>query len=89
MAKIWHLKDPNGNSVTVVNLMDWARAHAEDYFGMQPTDENAHNIASGFRNIKRSMEGKLRRKDGRPYTVATYKGWTLLAWEDKKGDHHD
>lgn len=90
VAKTWHLQDPDGNSVTVVNLLDWAREHAKDYFDMEPTAANAHNIASGFRQIKRSMEGKLRRKDGRPYTVCTYKGWTLLAWEDKKEeDNHD
>lgn len=88
-AKIWHLQDPEGNTVTVINLLDWARDHAKDCFGMEPTDANAHNIASGLRNIKRSMEGKLRRKDGRPYTVSTYKGWTLVAWEDKKEDQYD
>lgn len=88
-SKVWHLRDPDGNVETVVNLLDWARQHAEDYFDMEPTDANAHNIASGFRQIKRSMEGKLRRKDGRPYTVCTYKGWTLIAWEEKKEDNHD
>lgn len=89
-SKLWHLQDPDGNNVTVVNLLDWARIHAKDYFDMEPTDANAQNIASGIRNIKRSMEGKLRRKDGRPYTVATYKGWTLVAWEDKKEENnHD
>lgn len=88
-SKIWHLQDPDGNNVTVVNLLDWARSHAKDYFDMEPTDANAQNIASGIRNIKRSMEGKLRRKNGSPYTVSTYKGWTLIAWEDRKEDHHD
>lgn len=84
MAKTWHLQDPGGNTETVVNLMDWARTHAKDYFGMEPTDANAHTIASGFQQIKRSMEGKLRDKTGRPRTVSTYKGWTLTAWENKK-----
>lgn len=81
-AKIWHLRDPDGNPVIVANLQDWARHHTQD-FGMDPTDEDASKIAAGFRQIKRSMEGKLRRK-GKPYTVTSYKGWTLAAWENKK-----
>lgn len=84
-AKVWHLRDPDGHTVTVVNLQDWARRHAWDYFGMESTDKNAQNIASGLRQIKRSMEGKIRRK-GRPVTVSSYKGWQLLAWEDKADD---
>lgn len=90
VAKTWHLQDPDGNSVTVVNLLDWARKHAKDYFGMEPTDTSANHISSGFQNLKRSMEGKLRAKNGSPRTVSTYKGWTLLAWEDKKeANNHD
>lgn len=83
-AKIWHLRSPEGEPVVAVNLLDWAREHAADYFGMEPTDENAARIAGGFRQLKRSMEGKLRRKNGTPYTVSTYKGWTLAAVEGKK-----
>ena len=82
-ALIWHLTDPEGNPVTVVNLQDWARQHAQDYFGMEPTDRNASSIASGFHQIKRSMEGKLRRKNGAPVSLSTYKGWGLRAWEEK------
>lgn len=88
-AKVWHLRDPDGSAVTVVNLMDWARVHAKDYFDMDPTDASAQIISSGFQQIKRSMEGRTRDRYGRPYTVSTYKGWTLVAWEDKKEDHHD
>ena len=83
-AKIWHLHSPEGDPVIAVNLLDWAREHAADYFGMEPTDANAARIASGFRQLKRSMENKLHRKNGAPYTVSTYKGWTLAAVEDKK-----
>lgn len=83
-AKIWHLRSPEGEPVVAVNLLDWAREHAADYFGMEPTDANAAKIASGFRQLKRSMEGKLRRKNGAPYSVSTYKGWALAAVEDKK-----
>lgn len=85
-AKVWHLVDPDGNIMTVVNLLDWARQHAKDCFGMDPTDENANRIASGFRQIKRSIEGKRIRANGKPSPVSTYKGWGLLAWEDKKED---
>lgn len=83
-ALIWHLIDPEGDPITVVNLQDWARQHAQDYFGMEPTDRSAASIASGFRQIKRSMEGKLRRKNGAPVSLSTYKGWGLRAWEDKQ-----
>ena len=76
------MRDPDGNTVVAVNLLDWARHHTQD-FGMEPTEVSAYNIASGIRQIKRSMEGKLRRK-GKPYTVTSYKGWELTACEGKK-----
>ena len=44
---------------------------------------SAAAISSGFRQIKRSMEGKFRRANGKPCTVSAYKGWTLVAWEQK------
>ena len=50
---------------------------------MEPTDAAAANIASGIRQIKRSMEGKTLR-NGKPMSVGSYKGWTLVAWENKK-----
>lgn len=81
-AMIWHLRDPEGNPVIVTNLLHWARLHAQDYFGMDPTDRSGEVISSGFKNIKRSMEGKLHR-NGKPYSVYSYKGWTLVAWEEK------
>lgn len=80
-AKIWHLRDPEGTPVVAVNLLDWARHHTAD-FGMEDTEKAAVNIASGFRQIKRSMEGKTFR-NGKPYSVSTYKCWMLVAWEDK------
>lgn len=88
-AKIWHLRSPEGEPVVAVNLLDWTREHAADDFGVEPTDENAARIASGFRQLKRSMEGKLRRKNGAPYTASTYKGWTLVAVEDKNESADD
>lgn len=88
-AKIWHLRSPEGEPVVAVNLLDWAREHAVDDFGVEPTDENAARIAAGFRQLKRSMAGKLRRKNGAPYTVSTYKGWTLAAVEEKNESADD
>lgn len=82
-SKIWYLIAPNGETETVVNLQDWARRHAKDYFGMEPSDHDAAVIASGIRQIKQSMEGKRYRK-GKPSPISTYKGWSLLGWEDKK-----
>ena len=73
---------PDGEPVVVTNLTDWARQHTAD-FGMEPTEASAAAISSGFRQIKRSMEGKFRRATGQPCTVSTYKGWTLVAWEEK------
>ena len=86
-AKVWYLRDPEGNEVIAVNLLDWARQHTSD-FGMEPTDHNAAVIASGFRQIKRSMEGK-RYRNGKLSPVSTYKGWTLAAWADKNKDVPD
>ena len=83
-AKVWYLRDPEGNEVVAVNLLDWARHHTAD-FDMEPTDHNAFIIASGFRQIKRSIEGK-RYRNGKLSPVSTYKGWTLVAWEDKNKD---
>ena len=88
-AKIWHLRSPEGEPAVAVNLLDWAREHAADHFGVEPTDENAARIAAGFRQLKRSREGKRRRKNGAPYTASTYKGWTLVAVEEKNESADD
>ena len=81
-SKIYYLRDPSGNTIKVINLLDWSRRHAKDYFDMEPTDHNAKVIANGFRNIKRSMEGKLFHR-GKPRSAYTYKGWSLVSWSDK------
>lgn len=81
-AKVWHLLSPEGVPETAINLLDWARRHAEDYFGLPPTDANAVKIASGIRQIKRSQEGKIIR-NGRLVNVGSYKGWQLLGVEEK------
>lgn len=74
-AKKWTLKSPDGTIYDVVNLLDWCRNHAE-LFGKESNDHNAAVIASAFRGIKRSMEGK------RKPPVTSYMGWTLLDWEE-------
>ena len=81
-AKVWVLISPEGVPQEVVNLLDWARRHAEDYFGVEATDKNAHNIASGIRQVKRAQEGKFLR-NGKPATVSSYKGWQLLSCREK------
>lgn len=80
-AKLWCLVSPDGELETVINLLHWARTHAEDYFGFEPTDENARRIASGIRQIKRSAEGNIWRK-GKPVSISSYKGWQLVGWGD-------
>lgn len=80
-AMVWHLRDPEGRPVIATNLLDWARRHAKD-FGMDSTDAAARRIASGFRQIKLSAEGKRFRR-GRLSPVSSYKGWTLVAWGPK------
>ena len=79
-ALVWALRDPTGNTITVRNLQHWARENCE-LFGETPGDKSADRIAHGFYQVKRSMEGKLRRRDGTPCTVNAYKGWSVDGWE--------
>lgn len=73
-SKIWVLIDPEGNHVTVCNLLDWCR---DNYTLFEPPcddiDRAAIRVASGFRAIAGSMRGVKSRN--RP--VSTYKGWGL------------
>ena len=84
-SKIWVLIDPNGNHITVCNLLDWAR---ENYTLFEPPCDNpekaAIRVSSGFRAIAGSMRGVKSRE--RP--VSTYKGWGLAKIPIKnKGDN--
>lgn len=63
-AMIWHLRDPDGHPVVVVNLTDWARRHAQDYFGMEPTDHNAWVIASGIWDVAHATIRDIRAYTG-------------------------
>ena len=80
-AKVWLLIDPEGHSHHVINLMQWAREHAE-WFDVPANDTDreriARNIRSGFGQIVQSRLGH--RKDG----VYTYKNWTLGDWPREK-----
>ena len=73
-SKIWELIDPNGQHITVVNLLDWSRTH---YAMFEPDsldpDASANRITKGFGAIASSMRGVKSRK--RP--VSSYKGWGL------------
>lgn len=82
-AKVWLLIDPGGQRHRVVNLMDWARAHAH-WFDVPANDADreriARNIRSGFGQIVQSRLGH------RKNNIYTYKGWSLGDWpQDKKG----
>lgn len=74
-AKIWTLIDPAGNEIVVRNLLLWARNNT-DLFGKPPGDHSAAQIASGFKAIARTLEGK-RGAPGKQRGALTYFGWTL------------
>lgn len=79
---IWVLLSPEGERIEVINLLGWARNHAKDYFGVEPTDVNAQRIASGIHQLKRSQEGKVL-WNGHPVTLRAYKGWKLLDYRKR------
>lgn len=73
-SKVWELIDPEGNHITVTNLLDWARKNYTLFEA--PTDDvdaAALRISCGFRAITSSMRGAKSRS--RP--VSSYKGWGL------------
>lgn len=70
----WTLRSPDGEIHTFRNLNLWAREHA-DLFGEDP--QKWKRLASGFRQVKRSMQGKTKRP------ANSYKGWTIIAWSNK------
>lgn len=79
-SKVWELIDPDGNHITVTNLLDWAR---ENYTLFEPpctdVDAAALRISCGFRAIASSMRGAKSRS--RP--VSSYKGWGLFELPDE------
>ena len=82
---MWELIDPDGNHITVTNLLDWAR---NNYTLFEPpcddVDAAAVRVSTGFRAIATSMRGARSRQ--RP--VSSYKGWGLAGLPEK-GDNHD
>lgn len=82
-AKMWVLIAPDGTRYEVINLLDWARRHAE-WFDAVADDADreriAGNIRSGFGQIVRSMK-RLRK-----HPIYTYKGWRLGDWPREKED---
>ena len=68
-AKIWTLVDPCGKEIVVRNLLNWSRENAE-LFGKPPGDKSAIQISSGFKAIRKTLDGK-------PGGAYTYFGWTL------------
>lgn len=85
-AKQWVLIAPDGIAYRIINLMDWAREHA-DWFDIVQDDADreriARNIRSGFGQIVRSM------KQLRKHPVYTYKGWRLGDWPREKAIPND
>lgn len=73
-SKVWELVDPDGNTVVVTNLLDWAR---NNYTIFEPPsadpEQAAMRISSGFKAIASSIRGVKSRKR----RVSTYKGWGL------------
>ena len=80
-AKQWVLIAPDDTVYHIINLMDWAREHA-DWFDVVQDDADreriANNIRSGFGQIVRSM------KQLRKHPIYTYKGWRLGDWPREK-----
>lgn len=73
-SKVWVLIQPDGQRITVINLLDWAR---KNYRLFEPNttdpDAAANRIFHGIQAIASSMRGVKSRQ--RP--VSTYKGWGL------------
>lgn len=53
-----------------------------------PPSNNKITCSKACSDVRRSQshQGKRIRANGKPSPVSTYKGWGLLAWEDKKED---
>ena len=81
-SKVWVLIRPDGQRLTVTNLLDWAR---QNYKLFEPTctdpEAAAVRVTKGFRAIASSMRGVKSRQ--RP--VSTYKGWSLDELPSGKG----
>lgn len=70
-AKIWVLKDPNGEIYKCKNLIQFFRDHTH------LIDGTPKQAAKGIVVVKASITGS--RKRNKAYH---WKGWTLLSWDD-------
>lgn len=80
-SKVWELVTPDGDHITVTNLLDWSRLN---YTLFEPPCDNvdaaAIRVSTGFRAIASSMRGAK----SRPRAVTTYKGWSLAKLPEKR-----
>ena len=67
-SMVWQLIAPDGTHIVAIGLEDWARRNCRR-FG--ETEDTAHRIAAGIRQIAQSMRGRTKRR------VSSYKGWGL------------
>lgn len=65
---------PHGEIYCPPSLLDFVRKNCEAFFGLEPTEKNAKNIAAAFSRLKKSS--KTTRKDGAPFHI--YGGWTVI-----------
>jgi len=74
-AKYWKIQAPSGEVFEFNNLLKWCRENA-DLFGKEiGNPQDAHAIASAFRAIKQTRQGKPRR-------AYAYQEWTLLDYKE-------
>lgn len=86
-SKIWILVDPRGNEYKVRNLLLWARENAELFGKQKNNDKDARRISSGFKAIKRTMEGKRGSPGCNQRGSMYYFGWTLKELPSHQGEN--
>lgn len=88
-SKIWILVDPRGNEYKVRNLLLWARENAELFEKQKNNDKDARRISSGFKAIKRTMEGKRGSPGCNQRGSMHYFGWTLKELPSYPGENEN
>jgi len=81
-AKYWKIQAPSGEVFEFNNLLKWCRENADLFDKEIGNPRDAHAIASAFRAIKQTRQGKPRR-------AYTYQGWTLLDHKEFNTLHGD
>ena len=77
-SQVWEIISPSGELFVAVGLSDWARKNA---WRFGETEDTAHRIATGFRQVAACMRGKTIR------SVPRYKGWRLNGLPVEKDDY--